>query len=48
MSTVLNPLLQLVAVAGPAAGPAEDAEPAVQTEFDVILKSAGQSKLGCS
>ncbi len=32
-------------VAGPAAGPAEEAEAAVQTEFDVILKSAGQSKL---
>lgn len=32
-----------VAVAAPAA--AEEAEEKVQTEFDVILKSAGQSKL---
>ena len=32
----------VVAVAGPAAGAAE----AEQTEFDVILKSAGQAKLG--
>ena len=28
-----------------AAAPAEEAEAAVQTEFDVILKAAGQSKL---
>ena len=28
-----------------AAGPVEEAEAAVQTEFDVILKAAGQSKL---
>jgi len=41
----IEPAAAAVAVAGPAAGPAEDAEPAVQTEFDVILKSAGQSKL---
>ncbi len=33
-----------VAVAGPAAG-GGDAEVAVQTEFDVILKSAGANKL---
>ena len=33
-----------VAVAA-AAGPVEEAEAAVQTEFDVILKAAGQSKL---
>jgi large subunit ribosomal protein L7/L12 len=41
----IEPAAAAIAVAGPAAGPAEDAEPAVQTEFDVILKSAGQSKL---
>jgi large subunit ribosomal protein L7/L12 len=42
----IEPAAAAVAVAGPAAGgAAEDAEPAVQTEFDVILKSAGQSKL---
>ena len=34
-----------VAVAGPAAGGGGDAEAAVQTEFDVILKSAGANKL---
>ena len=28
-----------------ASGPVEEAEAAVQTEFDVILKAAGQSKL---
>ena len=33
-----------VVVAGPAAGAAE-AAPAEQTEFDVVLKSAGQAKL---
>jgi large subunit ribosomal protein L7/L12 len=40
----IEPAAAAVAVAGPAAV-AEDAEPAVQTEFDVILKAAGQSKL---
>ena len=34
-----------VAVAGPAAGGGEEAAAAEQTEFDVILKAAGQSKL---
>lgn len=34
-----------VAVAGPASGGGGDAEAAVQTEFDVILKSAGPNKL---
>ncbi len=34
-----------VAYAGPAAGDADDAAPAEKTEFDVILKAAGQSKL---
>ena len=33
------------AVAVAAAGPADEAEEKVQSEFDVILKSAGQSKL---
>ena len=40
----IEPAAAAVAVAGPAAG-AEAAEEAVQTEFDVILTSAGQSKL---
>ena len=40
----IEPAAAAVAVAGPAAG-AADAEEAVQTEFDVILKSAGASKL---
>ncbi|MCW0484276.1 50S ribosomal protein L7/L12 [Gaoshiqia sediminis] len=41
----IEPAAAAVAVAaGPAAGGEEAAE-AVQTEFDVILKSAGQSKL---
>lgn len=41
----IEPAAAAVAVAaGPAAG-GEAAEEAVQTEFDVILKSAGQSKL---
>ncbi|HCY42993.1 MAG TPA: 50S ribosomal protein L7/L12 [Prolixibacteraceae bacterium] len=39
----IEPAAAAVAVA--AAGPAEEAEEKVQTEFDVILKSAGQSKL---
>ncbi len=40
----IEPAAAAVAVAAPAAA-AEAAEEAVQTEFDVILKSAGQSKL---
>ena len=40
----IEPAAAAVAVAGPAAG-AADAAPAEQTEFDVILTSAGQAKL---
>ena len=40
----IEPAAAAVAVAGPAAGAAE-AAPAEQTEFDVVLKSAGQAKL---
>jgi len=40
----IEPAAAAVAVAGPAAS-GEAAEEAVQTEFDVILTSAGQSKL---
>lgn len=40
----IEPAAAAVAVAGPAAG-AADETPAEQTEFDVILKAAGQSKL---
>ena len=40
----IEPAAAAVAVAGPAA--AEEAAPAEQTEFDVILTSAGQAKLG--
>ena len=39
----IEPAAAAVAVAGPAAGGAEAAEE--QTEFDVILKAAGGSKL---
>jgi large subunit ribosomal protein L7/L12 len=39
----IEPAAAAVAVAGPAAGGEEAAEE--QTEFDVILKAAGQSKL---
>ncbi len=39
----IEPAAAAVAVA--VAGPAEEAEEKVQTEFDVILKAAGQSKL---
>ena len=39
----IEPAAAAVAVAGPAAGAGEEA--ASQTEFDVILKSAGGSKL---
>jgi large subunit ribosomal protein L7/L12 len=41
----IEPAAAAVAVAAPAAGAGEEAEEAVQTEFDVILKSAGPSKL---
>ncbi len=40
----IEPAAAPVAVA--AAGPAAEAGPAEQTEFNVILKSAGQAKLG--
>ena len=40
----IEPAAAAVAVAGPAA--ATEAAPAEQTEFDVILKSAGAAKLG--
>jgi large subunit ribosomal protein L7/L12 len=41
----IEPAAAAVAVAAPAGGSDEPAEEAVQTEFDVILTSAGQSKL---
>jgi large subunit ribosomal protein L7/L12 len=41
----IEPAAAAVAVAGPAAGGGEEAEAAEQTEFDVILKAAGGSKL---
>ena len=41
----IEPAAAAVAVAGPAAGAAADNGPAEQTEFDVILTSAGQAKL---
>lgn len=40
----IEPAAAAVAMAGPAAG-GEDAAPAEQSSFDVILKAAGQSKL---
>jgi len=40
----IEPAAAAVAVAGPAAGGGEE-EAAEQTEFDVVLKAAGQSKL---
>ena len=40
----IEPAATAIAVAA-ATGPVEEAEAAVQTEFDVILKAAGQSKL---
>jgi large subunit ribosomal protein L7/L12 len=40
----IEPAAAAVAVAA-ATGPVEETEAAVQTEFDVILKAAGQSKL---
>ncbi|RIH66076.1 50S ribosomal protein L7/L12 [Mariniphaga sediminis] len=41
----IEPAAAAVAVAGPAVGGAEGEAAAEQTEFDVILKAAGQSKL---
>ncbi len=41
----IEPAAAAVAVAGPAAGAGEEEAAAVQTEFDVILKAAGGSKL---
>ncbi|MBN1819369.1 MAG: 50S ribosomal protein L7/L12 [Prolixibacteraceae bacterium] len=41
----IEPAAAAVAVAGPVAGAGEEAVEAEQTEFDVILKAAGQSKL---
>jgi len=41
----IEPAAAAVAVAGPVAGGGEEAAVAEQTEFDVILKAAGQSKL---
>ena len=41
----IEPAAAAVAVAAPAAGADEAAGPAEQTEFDVILTSAGQAKL---
>jgi large subunit ribosomal protein L7/L12 len=41
----IEPAAAAVAVAGPAAGEGEETAVAEQTEFDVILKAAGQSKL---
>lgn len=41
----IEPAAAAVAVAAPAAGGGEEAVAAEQTEFDVILKAAGQSKL---
>ena len=41
----IEPAAAAVAVAGPAAGGGDDEAAAEQTEFDVILTAAGQSKL---
>ena len=41
----IEPAAAAVAVAGPAAGGGESESAAEQTEFDVVLKAAGQSKL---
>jgi len=42
----IEPAAAAVAVAAPSAGGGEEAAAAEQTEFDVILKAAGQAKLG--
>ena len=41
----IEPAAAAVAVAGPAAGGGDEAATAEQSEFDVIIKAAGQSKL---
>lgn len=41
----IEPAAAAVAVAGPAAGGGEDGAAEEQSEFDVIIKAAGQSKL---
>jgi large subunit ribosomal protein L7/L12 len=41
----IEPAAAAVAVAGPAAASAEVVEEAIQTEFDVIIKAGGLSKL---
>lgn len=41
----IEPAAAAVAVAGPAAGAGDGEGAAEQTEFDVVLKAAGQSKL---
>lgn len=41
----IEPAAAAVAVAGPAAGDGEEHAVVEQTEFDVVLKAAGQSKL---
>ena len=41
----IDPAAAAVAVAGPAAASAEVVEEAIQTEFDVIIKAGGLSKL---
>lgn len=41
----IEPAAAAVAVAGPAAGGADEGAAEEQTEFDVIIKAAGQSKL---
>lgn len=41
----IEPAAAAVAVAGPAAGGADEGAAEEQTEFDIVLKSAGQSKL---
>ncbi len=41
----IEPAAAAVAVAGPVASSGEEEVAAVQTEFDVVLKAAGQSKL---
>jgi large subunit ribosomal protein L7/L12 len=41
----IEPAAAAVAVAGPAAGGGEEGGAAEQTEFDVVLKAAGGSKL---
>ena len=41
----IEPAAAAVAIAGPAAGAGDGEGAAEQTEFDVVLKAAGQSKL---